>query len=69
MRSFIAALFLTVAFATGWAPAFAAEPCSGFKWDVGKEHALFGGKSTLLTAGKAVASAPIIATDRLYHAD
>src|ERR1700720_4646654 len=48
-------------------PAFAADPCAGFKWDVSKEHALFSGPAASLTAGKDSASAPAIDTDRLYE--
>jgi hypothetical protein len=49
------------------APSLAADPCAGFKWDVSKEHALFGGSASPLAAGKDVASAPMIATNRLYE--
>jgi hypothetical protein len=51
----------------GGPPAVAADPCLGFKWDVSKEHALFGGPSIALSAGKDVASAPTIGADRLYR--
>jgi hypothetical protein len=47
--------------------AAAADPCAEFKWDVAKEHSLFGGAGEPLTAGKDVASAPMLATDRLYE--
>jgi hypothetical protein len=47
--------------------AFAAEPCTGFKWDVSKEQALFAGTSAALSAGKGVASAPGVGIDRLYR--
>ena len=46
--------------------AFADDPCLGFKWDVAKEHALFGGPAAALSAGKDPASAPTIAAGRLY---
>jgi hypothetical protein len=49
------------------APALAADPCTGFKWDVSKEHALFGGSPVSLPAGKDAASAPTIAADHLYE--
>jgi hypothetical protein len=48
-------------------PGFAADPCAGFKWDISKEHALFSGPATTLTAGKDAGSAPAIDTDRLYE--
>ncbi len=47
--------------------ALAADQCTGFKWDVSKEHALFSGQSLPLTAGKDAASAPAIATNHLYE--
>jgi hypothetical protein len=46
--------------------AFADDPCLGFKWDVSKEHALFGGAAATASAGKDLASAPRIAAGRLY---
>jgi hypothetical protein len=50
----------------GAGPAIAADECTGFKWDVSKEHALFGGPSVTLVAGKDTASAPNVAINRLY---
>jgi hypothetical protein len=47
-------------------PALADDPCLGFKWDVSKEHALFGGSAAALAAGKNPASAPRISAGRLY---
>ena len=68
MRQFFAYLLLAAAVAgTVSARAFAADPCTGFKWDVSKEHALFGGSALSLAAGKDSASAPTIVTDRLYE--
>ncbi|HWJ34634.1 MAG TPA: hypothetical protein VNR70_05185 [Steroidobacteraceae bacterium] len=61
------ALLLTVLAGGAAIPAFAADPCSGFKWDVSKEHALFSGPSVALSAGKDLASAPTIGADRLYQ--
>jgi hypothetical protein len=43
------------------------DPCSGFRWDVGHEHALFATAPELVTAGKDAASAPALALDRLYE--
>jgi hypothetical protein len=60
--------FLLIAASSGRVTsAFADGPCSEFKWDVGKEHALFSGRSVALSAGKDVASAPTIGADRLYQ--
>ena len=50
------------------APGMAAEPCTGFKWDVTKEVALFAGPSTAITAAKSVDAAPTVVVDRLYEA-
>ena len=52
--------------AAGATRAFADDPCLGFKWDVRKEHALFGGAPAALSAGKALPSAPTIVAGRLY---
>ncbi len=60
-------LLIAVLSGAAAAPAAAADPCSGFKWDVGKEHALFLGSAMTLTAGRDVASAPAISADRLYE--
>ena len=46
--------------------AFADDPCLGFKWDVRREHALFGGAPSALSAGKDPPSAPTIVAGRLY---
>jgi hypothetical protein len=47
--------------------ALADDPCAGFKWDVAKEHALFAGAGAALPAGKDVASAPALVSERLYE--
>jgi hypothetical protein len=44
-----------------------ADECAGFKWDVRSEQALFAGPSVALPAGKDLASAPTVATDKLYQ--
>jgi len=64
MRSmtFSAALLLALA-----APAvFADGRCTGFKWDVSKEVALFDTASLALPAGKSAEASPAIEPDRLY---
>jgi hypothetical protein len=66
MRQFLTCSLLIAVFAST-PPALAADPCTSFKWDVSKEHALFSGSSLPLTAGKDVASAPTIAADHLYE--
>lgn len=47
--------------------AAAPAPCTGFKWDVTKEVALFGGPSTALVTGRDLGAAPRIGTDVLYE--
>jgi hypothetical protein len=46
--------------------AFADDAC-GYKWDVTREHALFAGTGTALSAGKDVKSAPALVAGRLYE--
>jgi len=68
MRGFFVSSLLAAALVGAAAtPAAAADPCTGFKWDVAKEHALFTGSPAPLSAGKDSASAPTIAVDRLYQ--
>jgi hypothetical protein len=68
MRIWISALLWVALAAVGCAAtAEAQEPCSGFKWDVSKELALFGGASTAVTAAKDAAAAPTLDTDKLYQ--
>lgn len=43
------------------------DPCSGFRWDVGHEHALFATVPERVSAGKDAESAPALALDRLYE--
>jgi hypothetical protein len=52
--------------AAGATRAFADDPCLGFKWDIRREHALFGGAPAALSAGKDLPSAPTIVVGRLY---
>jgi hypothetical protein len=47
-------------------PAPADDACVDFKWDVGKERALFAGTPAALTAGHDPISAPVVAPNRLY---
>jgi hypothetical protein len=57
---------LSVACALGSAATVAADECTGFKWDVSKEHALFLGSSIQVTSAKNAAAAPTLAPNRLY---
>lgn len=67
MRARLLVSMITLGLAwAGTTPAIAADECTGFKWDVSKEHALFGGTSVTLVAGKDSASAPTIDVNRLY---
>jgi hypothetical protein len=59
---------ISLALLAAAAPAAGAdEACGGFKWDVSKERALFGGDALALPAGKDTKSAPTVATDHLYE--
>ena len=49
------------------APAWSADACTDFKWDVSKERALFAGAATELAAGVDAKSAPEILANRLYR--
>jgi hypothetical protein len=49
------------------AQAAIADTCTGFKWDVTRELALFAGSGVPLSAGKDTASAVPVAIDRLYE--
>src|SRR5260221_11451757 len=51
-RKQILSLVMVAIAAAGATCAFADDPCIGFKWDVRKEHALFGGAPAALSAGK-----------------
>jgi hypothetical protein len=47
---------------------FAADdPCAGFRWDVGHEHALFATPPEPVSLGKDAESAPILIPDKLYQ--
>ena len=48
------------------APLLAADPCSGFTWDVSRELSLFAGPATALAAGADSAAAPSLSMERLY---
>jgi hypothetical protein len=65
-RKQILSLVMIAIAAAGATRAFADDRCIGFKWDVHKEHALFGGAPAALSAGKDLPSAPTIVADRLY---
>lgn len=51
------------------AAANADEACTGFKWDVSKEHALFVGNAVKISAGRELGSAAVLRTDTLYELD
>jgi len=65
-RTLILVSLLTAWAAAGAMRAHADDPCLGFKWDVARERALFGGTPVALSAGKDAASAPVIVAGRLY---
>jgi hypothetical protein len=49
------------------APAFADEACTGFKWDVSKEVALFASTPVAQPAGKDGATTTVVVPNRLYE--
>ena len=65
MRPILAISLLLIAL--GAAPTFAADRCTGFKWDVSKELALFDGPSVALSAAKNASVASTLRVDRLYQ--
>jgi hypothetical protein len=48
-------------------PVAAADRCTGFKWDISRELALFDTAGTALAAGKNPSAGPTIAPDHLYQ--
>jgi hypothetical protein len=67
MRAHVLVSIITIGMAwAGTVPALAADECTGFKWDVSKEHALFGGTAVTLVSGKDATTAPTIDVNRLY---
>jgi hypothetical protein len=66
MRTLLIVSLLSIGLGSASA-VLAAEPCTGFKWDVTREVALFAGEGTTLLAGKDANSSPVIFTDRLYR--
>ncbi len=65
-------LTLTALISTGLASGAGAQelvddPCAGFKWDVGKERALFASAAVPQAAGKDSGSAPVLLPNRLYR--
>jgi len=49
------------------AQALVDDPCTGFKWDVSKERALFSSPAVPQAAGKNGGSAPVVVPNRLYQ--
>lgn len=65
-NSFVLFLFIGL---TAASPATRADGdgCVGFKWDVSKEHVLFGGTARVLSAGADPKSAPVLLPQHLYE--
>ena len=60
--------WLTALMLSGATTAMAADdPCTGFKWNITQEHALFTGAPESLTAGHDLASAPTMKAQTLYE--
>jgi len=67
MRRRFLRCFVVLTFCAAAGEALATDdPCSGFRWDVSREQRLFGTAAETVTAGKHVASAPLLIPDRLY---
>jgi hypothetical protein len=64
-RRLMSGLLILALGCAAW-PAFADEGCLDFKWDVGKERALFAGTAETLKAGKDPGSAPTVVPNRLF---
>jgi len=62
-----AAIFLSIMLGSAGAPAFGADSCTDFKWDVSKERALFSGPAVSMVSGVNAKSAPVILPNRLYQ--
>lgn len=67
MKRFPSALAVVAALLLTMQNAQADEACTGFKWDVAREHALFLGAATAAAAGNSVQTAAPVALDRLYE--
>jgi hypothetical protein len=60
--------WLAVLLLSGATVATAADdPCTGFKWNVAQEHALFSKSPESVTAGHDLASAPVMKAQKLYE--
>ena len=60
--------WLTVLMLSGATMAAAADdPCTGSKWDVTQEHALFSKPPESVAAGHDIASAPVMKSQQLYE--
>ena len=55
-----------VAGATASLPAYAADPCDGFTWNVAHERAVFASTAAAVTAATAAGPAPTLEVDKLY---
>ena len=61
------ALALALILVAGPRLVLADDACTGFKWDVSQERALFGSSALAQPAGKDVASATNLVPNRLYQ--
>jgi hypothetical protein len=52
--------------ALAWLPAYAADPCDGFTWNVSHERAVFATPAAAMTAATAAGPAPTLEVDKLY---
>jgi hypothetical protein len=55
-----------VTLATASVPAYAADPCDGFAWNVSHERAVFATPAAAVTAASAAGATPTLEVDKLY---
>ena len=61
-----AVVFGAAVIAMGGLPAFAADPCAGFTWNVSHERAVFSTPAVTITAATHAGPAPTLEVDKLY---
>jgi hypothetical protein len=60
-------MLLSMLLLSGFTVAAADEPCTGGKWDVTQEHALFSKAPEAISAGHDLESAPIMKARKMYE--
>jgi hypothetical protein len=60
-------MLLSMLLLSGFTVAAADEPCTGGKWDITQEHALFSKAPEAISAGHDLASAPVMKAQKMYE--